>query len=67
MESNINVLLPLVQPLLGPGLQTLNGNQTSDPLFHRPSLNSLSYTSQASPVFLNDHIVFHDMDTSKFI
>ena len=37
-------------PYRGPGLQPryvpLTGNQTSDPFFHRPVLNSLSHTSQ---------------------
>ena len=42
--------LPLVRPLLGtwPATQAcaLTGNQTGDPLVHRPALNPLSLTSQ---------------------
>ena len=48
-ERNINLLLPLVSPLLGtwPATQacTLTGNGTGDPLVCRPALNALSYTS----------------------
>ena len=51
-ERNINVLLPLVHPLLGtwPATQacTLIVNQTNDPLVHQPVLNPLSHTSQGS-------------------
>ena len=51
-ERNINVWLPLMRPPLGtwPAIQAcaLTGNQTSDPLVHRPMLNPLSYTSQGS-------------------
>ena len=49
-EWNINVWLPVVRPPLGawPTTQAcaLTGNQTSDPLIHRPALNPLSHTSQ---------------------
>ena len=49
-ERNISVWLPLVHPQLGtrPTTQAcaLTGNQTSDPLVHRLSLNPLSHTSQ---------------------
>ena len=49
-ERNINVLLPLMCPLLGTWLTTqacaLTENQTSDLLVHRPLLNPLSHTSQ---------------------
>ena len=49
-EGNINVWLPLARPLLGtwPDTQAcaLTGNRTSNPLVHRPVLNSLSYASQ---------------------
>ena len=51
-EGNINVWLPLSRPLLGtwPATQVcaLTGNQTSDPLVHRPVLNPLSHTSQVT-------------------
>ena len=49
-ERNINMLLPLVCPLLGtwPATQAcaLTGNPTGDPLVHRPALNPLSHPSQ---------------------
>ena len=49
-ERNINVWLPLTQPLLGtwPAAQAcaLTGNWTSDPLVCRLVLNPLSHTSQ---------------------
>ena len=49
-ERNINVWLPLTLPLLGtwPATHecTLTGNQTGDPLGHRPVLNPLSHTRQ---------------------
>ena len=49
-ERNINVWLPLMHPLLGtwPATQAcaLTGNQTSDPLVHKPALNPLNHTSQ---------------------
>ena len=49
-EGNISVYLPLARPLLGtwPATQAcaLTGNQTSDPLVHRPALNPLSHTCQ---------------------
>ena len=49
-KRNINVWLPLMhlQPGTWPATQAcaLTGNQTRDPLVHRPSLNPLSYTSQ---------------------
>ena len=42
-EGNLNVLMPLMQPLLGtwPATQAcaLTGTQTSDPLVHRLALN----------------------------
>ena len=42
--------LPLAQPLLGTWSAAqacaLTGNQTSDPVVHRPVLSTLSYTSQ---------------------
>ena len=48
--GNINVWLSLACPLLGtwPTTQAcaLTGNQTGDPLVHRPKLNPLSHTSQ---------------------
>ena len=51
-ERNINGWLSLVCPLLGtwPATQAcvLTGNQTGNPLVHRPMFNSLSYTSQGS-------------------
>ena len=51
-ERNINVWLPLACPLLGtwPTTQAcaLTGNQTCDPLVHRPTLNLLSHTSQGA-------------------
>ena len=51
-ERNINVWLPLEHPLLGTWHTTqacaLTGNQTGDPLVHRPALNPLSHTSQGS-------------------
>ena len=49
-ERNINVWWPLACPQLGtwPTSQAfaLTGNQTGNPLFHRPALSPLSYTSQ---------------------
>ena len=49
-ERNINVWLPLTQPQPGtwPATQAcaLTGNQTGDPLVHRPVLNPLSHTIQ---------------------
>ena len=49
-EKNINVWLPLGHPLLGtwPATQAcaLMGNQTRDPLVHRPALYPLRHTSQ---------------------
>ena len=49
-ERNINVWLPLARPLLGtwPTTQAcaLTGNQTGNPLVHRPKLKPLSYISQ---------------------
>ena len=54
-ERNINVWLPLQQLLLGtwPATQAcaLTGNPTNDPLVRRPSLTSLSHTSQGTPSF----------------
>ena len=50
-RGNINVWLPLMQPLLGTWSTTqacaLTGNQTNDPLVHRLELNPLSHTSQS--------------------
>ena len=50
-ERNIDVWLPLMCPLLGTWLTTLEcaltGNRTSNPLVHRPALNPLSHTSQS--------------------
>ena len=55
MERNINVWLPLACPPQGTWHPTqacaLTGNQTSDPLFHRPTLNPLSHSSQSFFVF----------------
>ena len=54
--KNINVWLPLMYSLLGTWPATpacaLTGNQTSDPLVHRPVLNPLSHTSQGSGYLL---------------
>ena len=48
-ERNISVWLPLMCPSLGTFPATkacaLTGNQTGDPLVHRPALNTLSHTS----------------------
>ena len=48
-KRNVNVWLPPKYPLLGtwpaPQLCALTGNQTGDPLVHRPVLNPLSHTS----------------------
>ena len=55
-ERNIAVWLPLMCSLLGTWPKTqacaLSGNQTGDPLVHRPVLNPLSHTSQGSWPFL---------------
>ena len=52
-----NVCLPLTHPLLEtwPATQAcaLTGNQTGNPLVHRPALSPLSHTSQGKPVGLN--------------
>ena len=49
-ERNINVWLPLADPLLEtlPAAQAcaLTGNRTGDPVVCRPALNPLSNTSQ---------------------
>ena len=49
-ERTINVWLPLTYPLLEtwPATQpcALTGNQTCDPLVHRPAFNLLSHISQ---------------------
>ena len=54
-ERNIKMWLPLVRPLLGMWPATRHvpytGNQTSNPLIHRPALNPLSHTSQGSMGF----------------
>ena len=56
-KKNINVWLPLVHPLLGTWSTTqacaLTGNQTGDPLGHRPTLNPLNHTSQGRRQFYN--------------
>ena len=56
-ESNINVWLPLTQPLLGtwPATQAcaLTRNRTGNVSVRRPVLNALSHTSQGCPFFLN--------------
>ena len=53
-ERNINVWLPLMCPLLGtwPTTQAcaMTGNQTGDPLVHRPAVNPLSYASQGEHI-----------------
>ena len=63
-ERNISVWLPLAHPLLRtwPATQAcaLTGNQTSDPVVHRPSLNPLSHTSQVS------HFLFYVFAISYF-
>ena len=54
-ERNISVWLPLTCPLLRawPATQAsaLIGNWTRDPLFHRPALNPLNYTTQGENWF----------------
>ena len=59
-ERNTNVWLPPTCLLLGtwPATQAcaLTGNQTGDPLVHKPALNPLSYTSQG-PSFLFLHLL----------
>ena len=62
-EKKINVWLPLMRPLLGIWSTTqacaLIGNQTGDPLVHRPMLNPLSYTSQGQiPIFVMHIMAF---------
>ena len=51
-KRNIKVQLPLQCPLLGtrPATQAcaLPGNQSSDPLVHRPAFNPLSHSSQGT-------------------
>ena len=58
-ERSINVWLPFTNPQLGtwPATQAcaLNGNQTSDPLVHRPALSPLNHTSQDSDFFNLPH------------
>ena len=53
-KRNINLWLPLERPLLGtwPATQAcaLTGNQTSDPLVHRPALSPLIHTSQGGSI-----------------
>ena len=55
-ERDINVWMFLKCPLLEtwPTIQAcaLSGNQTSDPLVHRPALNPPSHTSQGNILFL---------------
>ena len=59
-EGNINVWLPLACPLLGtwPATQAcaLTGNQTSDPLIHRPAFNPLSHISQVNDGFDEEQV-----------
>ena len=59
-ERNINVCLPLALSAPGtwPATQAcaLTGNQTSDPLVHRPVLSPLSHTSQGYCVSLHGRI-----------
>ena len=54
-ERNINVWLPLMQPLPGtwPATQAcaLTGNRSGDPLVHRSALSPVSHTSQSMIVF----------------
>ena len=49
-ERNVNVWLPLTCHPFGTGPATqvcaFTGNQTRDPLVHRPALNPISHTSQ---------------------
>ena len=56
-ERNISVWLPLTWAPLGiwPSTQAcaLTGNQTGDPLVHRPAFCSLSYTSQGWKLLFN--------------
>ena len=55
--------LPFECPLIGTGHTTtacaLNGNQTSNPLIHRPAVNSLSHTSQGHWLILTCALVGH--------
>ena len=50
-------------PLLGtwPATQAcaVTGNQTDDPLVHRPALSPLSHTSQGSPIQVSTHCTIH--------
>ena len=61
-ERNINVWLPLAHPLLGTWLTTqacaVTGSQTSNPLSHRPALDPLSHTSQASIWVFDEYKIF---------
>ena len=58
-ERNINVWLPLMNPLLGtwPATQAcaLTGNRTGNPLVHRLALNPLNHTSQGRISLFNRH------------
>ena len=63
------VRLPLTRPQMGPWPATqahaLAGNQTSDPLVHRPALNPLSHTSQGIKWrFIN--MPLHPQDRGQF-
>ena len=57
--------LPLTCPLLGtrPATQAcdLIGNQTGDPLTHRPVLNPLSHTRQVCEDSLSNSIIFFSL------
>ena len=68
-ERNIIVWLSLTCPLLGtwPTTQAcaLTGNRTSDPLFCRPALNPLSYTSQGSLYYFKIYIKIYILVTDK--
>ena len=61
-ERNINVWLPLMRPLLGPGPQPRHvpwlGIQLAT-LVPRPALNPLSHSSQGNFFFL-DHDIFEE-------
>ena len=71
-ERNINVWLPLTQPLLGtwPAAQAcaLTGNWTSDPLVCRLVLNPLSHTSQSYSNFFIPitHLTIQSLEISLY-
>ena len=64
-ERNISLWLPLTHPQLGTRTITqvcaLTGNQTGDPLVHRPALNPLSHTRQRFILFFKKYLLhfFH--------